>query len=447
MKIILLSGGSGKRLWPLSDDTRSKQFLRLLTSSEGEKESMVQRISRQIKQSKLDGDIVVTTTNAQHDSIVNHLGHEVEIVIEPSRRNTFPAIALTAAYLSKERGCSGDEVVIVVPCDVYSEDSYFDTLATMAGAVQCGKTDMVLMGVEPKFASTTFGYIVPEKLSENSSDIAMVNHFEEKPCSQRAEKLLSEGALWNGGVFAFKLGYITQIIDKYIDCSSYKEFRERFEELPKNSFDCEIVEKSTSIAVAPYRGEWKDLGTWDNLVDAMDDSVMGNGVVIGEGKNRYIVNELGIPVVSLGGENLIIAANANGILVSDISTSSQIRPYVEGFTARPMYEERRWGSYVVLGHEKFEDGYNALTKLLNINAGSHISYQYHTCRDEIWTFVDGKGVLIIDDEKIEVGRGYVAHIKAGQKHAVMATTDLKIIEVQSGTNLIEEDIIRLDWKW
>ncbi len=443
MQIILLSGGSGKRLWPLSNDARSKQFLKLLQKPNGDLESMVQRITRQLDASGINADLTIATSVSQYDSIVNQLGNTVNVVTEPMRRDTFPAIALSASYLLKEKQCCKDEIVVVMPSDSYVEAGYFETIAKMTKAVENDVAELVLMGIVPTEPSTKFGYIVP---NEVVGDVISVSHFTEKPDESTAKELLKQNAVWNGGVFAFKLGYIDKIIDKYIQANSFTEIRDRYQEFPAISFDYEVVEKAQSVALVPYSGEWSDLGTWNSLSEKINNKVIGNAVV-NNSQNTHVVNELDSPIVCLGVEDLIVAASPDGILVSKKDASVDLKLYADKFTARPMYEERRWGVYRVMGHEHFEDGHQALTKLLLIKAGSNISYQYHIQREEIWTFVDGKGILILDGEYIPVSRGYVAHIKAGQKHAVKAITELKIIEVQSGSNLIEEDIIRLNFDW
>ncbi len=446
MKIILLSGGSGKRLWPLSNDARSKQFLKLLKAPNGEYESMVQRIARQIEAAKVEADITVATSITQYDSIINQLGKSVDVVTEPERRDTFPAIALSASYLIKEKQCDMDEVVVVMPSDSYVEAGYFETIAKMAEAVESDKVDMVLMGITPTEPSTKFGYIVPNEESL-ASDLITVNRFTEKPDEITAKGLISQGAVWNGGVFAFKLKYIAQIIEKYIQAETFAEIRSRYSEFKKISFDYEVVEKAESIGLVPYSGAWSDLGTWNSLTEKIEDEVIGNVICAEGGENTHVINELDLPIVCLGTKDLIVATSPDGILVSTKEASVNLKSYADTLKARPMYEERRWGTYRVMGHEHFADGHNALTKLLCLKAGCNISYQYHNNREEIWTFVDGEGILILDGERIEVSRGYVAHIKAGQKHAVRAVTDLQIIEVQAGGDLVEEDIIRLDWEW
>lgn len=189
MKIILLSGGSGKRLWPLSNDARSKQFLKLLKAPNGEYESMMQRIARQISESNIEADITVATSITQYDSIINQLGQNVDVVTEPERRDTFPAIALSASYLIKEKGVDTDEVVVVMPSDLYVESGYFETISKMAKVVESHDVNIVLMGVTPTEPSTKFGYIVPS--SQLDDDYISVERFTEKPNKATAQELIT----------------------------------------------------------------------------------------------------------------------------------------------------------------------------------------------------------------------------------------------------------------
>ena len=445
MQIILLSGGSGKRLWPLSNGTRSKQFLQLLQSPTGSPESMVQRVARQIAEAHLTSHITFATSESQRDSILSQLGDGVDIVTEPMRRDTFPAIALSTGYLALEKGCSRDEVVVVMPCDSYTDSGYFETIRQMVSCVEQSVADLVLMGVTPTHASTKYGYVVP--VAEDAGSYKHVQKFAEKPTAERAEELLLQGAYWNGGVFAFRLGYMVDILSQYLSVDSFAELRSRYTELPKISFDYEVVEKAASVAVVPFAGMWSDLGTWNALVEELPRSSIGNVILGEQATNSMVINELSIPLVCNGVDNIIVAASYDGILVCSKESSEHIKPYVEPIDNRPMLEQRRWGSYKVINSVTYADGTCSLTKELNLNPGCHISYQVHHHRDEIWTFVDGEGLLVIDGKTIRVSRGDVYSIKKEQYHAVKAITPLQIIEVQVGNPLIEEDIERFDFDW
>lgn len=446
MQLILLSGGSGKRLWPLSNDARSKQFLPLLASPDGGMESMIQRVVRQIREANLTNNITFATNAVQRDSIINQLGEDVSVVTEPERRDTFPAIALAASYLAREKKCGSDEIVVVMPCDVYTESRYFVTIGKMVETVKNNVADLVLMGIAPTYPSEKFGYVVPKK-AETSEGVKMVERFTEKPNEEKAKQLLEQGAYWNGGVFAFRLGYMMNIVDQYLKTNTFQETHKRYTEFPKISFDYEVAEKAESVAVVPFAGEWKDLGTWNALCEELPSTHIGNVMMGDNNENTHAVNELGIPVFCNGLKDVIVAASPDGIMVCDKHDSEKIKDYANKLITRPMYEERRWGNYCVLDNARYEDGTRSLTKTIHLNAGKHISYQLHRHRSETWTCVDGEGIFVLDGERRLVKRGDVMNIPLGHHHAIKAVTDLTFIEVQIGNPLVEEDIERFEFKW
>jgi len=315
----------------------------------------------------------------------------------------------------------------------------------MDDAVQSGVAELVLMGIQPTYPSEKYGYIVP--VNNREQEPVRVERFTEKPSVKDAEALLAIGAVWNGGVFAFRLGWLMDTVQTQTPFSDYSDLLQRYTELHKNSFDYEVVEKANSIAMVSYRGIWKDLGTWNTLTEQMESERIGNCVSGEDTVSTHIINELEIPVVALGTKNLVIAASPDGILVSDKAKSSYLKPYVDQMDCRPMYEERRWGEYKVLEYTTFGENQRSLTKRLRINAGQNISYQSHRQRDEIWTFIEGIGELLLDGHIRNVRCGDVAYITKGMKHAIRAISDLYIIEVQIGEELTEEDIERFDWDW
>jgi mannose-1-phosphate guanylyltransferase len=402
---------------------------------------MVQRVIRQIHDSKIDANITVATSNMQRDALINQLGDNIEIVTEPSRRDTFPAIALATSYLSKCKGISPKEPVVVMPCDPYTDANYFQTIIKMVESIENDIADLVLMGIRPTHPSTKFGYIVPKK-----DNPLYVERFTEKPSENIAIELIKLGALWNGGVFAFKLGYLNNIVAKYSTYQDFASIRDHYSDFPKISFDYEVVEKSDSISVIPFRGLWKDLGTWDAIANELTQSCIGN-VLSSECNNTTAINELNIPLVCFGTKDLIVAASPDGILVSDKSQSDKIKSTVDLITSRPMFEERRWGQYSVLDNHEYVDGFYSLTKTLTLNPGCSISYQKHLHRSEIWTFVDGEGIIVLDGVSSQVKRGDVIKINRNQLHALKAINPLTFIEVQLGDFLSEDDIERCEWQW
>ena len=446
MKIVLLSGCSGWRLWPLSNESRSKQFLKLLSNGEKARESMVQRVVRQIKESGLikEDDIYIVTAESQADSIRNQLGSDVSIICEPARRDTFPALAMACEYLHHNNIATSDETVVVMPIDTYADDSFYGLIKELDKEVQSNNADILLVGTKPTYPSAKYGYI------SVGDDGVSVNAFKEKPSEDEAEILIVKGAYWNTGVAAFKLEYMLGCIKKYVGKSHFLEsFVDSFEKLPRKSFDYEILENSKNMKVLIYEGKWKDLGTWNTLTEEMDEQSIGHAHQVEECHNTHVINELSIPILVMGAKDMVVAASPDGILVSDKHKSSYIKPYVQQMETRPMYEERKWGEYKVLDYNQYGDGMKSLTKHLTISAGKSISYQKHFRRDEIWTIVDGEGDLLIDDEIRHMQRGDVAYIRKGQKHALKADDDkdLQFIEVQIGPELVEDDIERFNWKW
>ena len=440
MNIILLSGGSGRRLWPLSNEVRSKQFLKIFKTADGTRESMVQRMFRMIREVDPDAEITIATSQNQITSINAQLGDAVGISVEPCRRDTFPAIALATAYLHEIRGIPSDEAVVVCPVDPYVEAPFFRMICRLRDQVELGEANICLIGIEPTYPSEKYGYIIPR----SSDEVSEVESFKEKPDALTAEGYIAQGALWNAGVFAYKLEYVLDIAKSVFGTSSYQELYDNYAGLTKISFDYAVVEKEPRIQVLRYAGEWKDLGTWNTLTEAMSDEVSGNAVAA-MCENTHVINELQIPLVALGIKNIAVAATPDGILVTDKEASDKLKDFVA--EQRPMYEERPWGEYQILDYRIERDGQNYLTKHLIIKAGKHISYQTHKRRTEIWTFVDGRGKLILDGVITDVSRGDTAYIRPGMKHAIEALTELHIIEVQIGDELTEEDIERLDWDW
>ncbi|QHE53722.1 sugar phosphate nucleotidyltransferase [Pontibacillus sp. HMF3514] len=445
MELILLSGGSGKRLWPLSNDSRSKQFLRVLKNKNGQLESMVERVWRQLGNHNLQESTIIATYKAQVDMIHNQLGSFVPLIIEPERRDTFPAIALAATYLYSIKGTNLDEVVGILPVDPYVEEQFFNKVLDLEGALRSSNADLALIGVQPTFPSSKYGYIVPN--NDLNKNFIEVSHFKEKPSVEQAEKLIDNAALWNCGVFGFKLRYIISKLEDMGLPINYEELLKQYSTLPKNSFDYEVVEKTKKIITLPYEGFWKDLGTWNTLTEEMGTNQIGKGVISEDSTNIHLVNELDIPITVLGLKDTVVAASPDGILVTDKVASPKIKEVLKGFDQRPMYEERRWGWYRVLDHTRFDDGKEVLTKRVGVKANKSLSYQKHYARSEVWTIIKGEGEFALNDEIRIVKPGDVLIIPVEAKHGIKANTDLEFIEVQTGSQLIEEDIVRIFMTW
>lgn len=429
MNIVLLSGGSGKRLWPLSNDIRSKQFIKIFKKDE-QYESMAQRMYRQIKKADPNAVVTIATSKTQVSSIHNQLGEEVGISVEPCRRDTFPAIALAASYLLDVKNVKRDESVIICPVDPYVNDDYFEALMELSNLAENDEYNLSLMGMEPTYPSEKYGYIMPK----TKEKVSAVETFKEKPDVRTAEEYIKEGALWNGGIFAFKLGYMIDKAHELIDFTDYYDMFEKYATLEKISFDYAVVEKEEKIQVMRFNGEWKDLGTWNTLTEAMEDAVIGKGIMNDKCEGVNIINELDVPILAMGLTDVVISASADGILVSDKEQSSYIKPFVDGIEQQIMFAEKSWGSYRVMDVEN-----ESMTIKVTLNEGHSMNYHAHKHRDEVWVVLSGSGTTIVDGYKQKIKAGDVITMSAGCKHTVIAKEELKLIEVQLGKDIRVDD--------
>ncbi|MCR5419263.1 MAG: mannose-1-phosphate guanylyltransferase [Lachnospiraceae bacterium] len=325
MNVILLSGGSGRRLWPLSDDVRSKQFLPVFQRPDGAYESMVQRMYRQIKAVSPDARVTVATAGFQADLLKQQLGDDIGISVEPCRRDTFPAIALASLYLRDELGGGEEESVVVCPVDPYVEEDYFQMLLQLSRQAAKSEANLVLMGMEPDHPSELFGYVIPE----STDPVSRVLSFKEKPDKKTAEEYISKGALWNGGVFAYRIGYVCERAKQITGYGTYREMFEHYEDLNKISFDYAVAEKEKLIEILRFKGGWKDLGTFDTLTEVLSENAIGKAVLDETCKNVNVINETDIPVLVMGLENVVVALSDKGLLVADKKRSSASKPYVD----------------------------------------------------------------------------------------------------------------------
>ena len=436
MNIILLSGGSGKRLWPLSNDIRSKQFIKIfktdntIDGDNGTYESMLQRVYRQIKAVDCDAMVTIATSKSQVSAIHNQIGETVGISVEPCRRDTFPAIALATAYLHDVKGIAEEEAVVVCPVDPYVNDDYFVALKQLWKLAQNGTSNLVLMGIQPTYPSEKYGYIMPI----TKEAVSKVSSFKEKPDEKTAKNYITQGGLWNGGVFAYKLKYVLERAHQLIDFEDYSDLFNKYDTLTKISFDYAVVEHEQDITVMRFNGEWKDLGTWNTLTEAMEEQVIGDARLNDKCTNVHVINELGIPILAMGLHDIVISASSEGILISDKEDSSHIKPFVDAIDQQIMFAEKSWGSFHVLDVEE-----NSLTIKVTLNPGNRMNYHSHDRRDEVWTVISGTGHTIVDGMEQPIKAGDVITMEAGCKHTVIADSKLQMIEVQLGKDISVSD--------
>ena len=437
LNLILLSGGSGTRLWPLSNEIRSKQFIKLFKTGHVDEpyESMVQRVYRQITSVSPSATVTIATSKSQVSAIKNQLGSKVSVCVEPCRRDTFPAIALAAAYLHDVKGVDLDEPVVVCPVDPYVEDSYYEAIARLADLAKTERANLTLMGIEPAYPSEKYGYIIPEAKEE----VSFVSEFKEKPSAEKAAEYISRGALWNAGVFAFKLGYLLEKAHQLIDFNDYNDLFNGYAALEKISFDYAVAEKEQSIQVMRYAGEWKDIGTWNMLTEVMTEPIKGSALLDETCTNTNVINELDIPVLGMGLKDIVIAVSGDGILVADKERSGYMKPYVEKISTEIKFAEKSWGTYTVIDAQP-----GAMTVKITLKADGKMTYHCHELRDECWNIIEGEGEAVVDGETIPVKKGSNVLISRGKKHTLIARTDMTVIEVQTGEEISKEDKIIIE---
>ncbi|QJD86028.1 sugar phosphate nucleotidyltransferase [Cohnella herbarum] len=453
MRLIVLSGGSGKRLWPLSNDYRSKQFIKVMDSDTSSDEStdeyrtsMIQRVWAKLQEHNLAESAVIAASRAQQEIIQSQIGAEVPLVLEPTRRDTFPAICLASSFLHSRMSADDDEIIVVMPVDVEADDSFYSSIKQLAQLFQTSSANLGLIGLKPTHPSEKFGYILTNAAQEQAT-LLNIDRFVEKPSIEEASELIENGALWNCGVFAFRLGYILRLLDERSLPKEYGRLSSQYHLLPAISFDYQIVERENNIVVHPYQGNWSDLGTWNDWTETMPNRMNGKGILSDDCENTCVINELQIPIVVMGVSNAIIAASPDGILVVDRSVSSKIKDVIQDISARPMYQETEYGWCRVIDEDNQQINRQVVTKKVQIWAGKHISYHVHAHRNEIWTLISGKAEIVVDERQFIARSGDIIHVQAGSKHAIKAIEAVNLIEVQIGEKVDEEDITRYDIDW
>ena len=418
---------------PLSNDIRSKQFIKIFKTENGDYESMVQRVYRQIRAMDETATVTIATSKTQVSAIHNQLSENVNVCVEPTRRDTFPAIALATAYLHDVLGVSRDDSVVVCPVDPYVNEDYFAAVKRLSDMAKEGSSNLILMGIEPTYPSEKYGYIIPGDKEEVSPVVA----FKEKPDLQKAKEYLSQGALWNGGVFAYRLSYVLKKTEELIGFSDYQKLFDGYKDLNKISFDYAVVEKEPDIQVLRFGGQWKDMGTWNTLTEAMEEPSIGEVMLNESCENVHVVNELDVPVLCMGLKNMVVSASAEGILVSDKEQSSYIKPFVDKISQQIMFAEKSWGSFRVLDVEE-----ESMTIKVILNPGHKMNYHSHEHRNEIWNVIAGNGKAILDGREQTVKPGDVLYMPAGCRHTIIADTELKVIESQLGRDITVQDKIK-----
>ncbi|MCI9321748.1 MAG: cupin domain-containing protein [Lachnospiraceae bacterium] len=428
MQIVLLAGGSGKRLWPLSNSLRSKQFLNVDHFSDENSGTMVSMVFGQVKRACPDSDILITT-NEKSIAMLETIAEGGDFCIEPEQKDTFPAVCLALAYLSDKRKVDENEVVVLCPIDVDAELFFFETFKELEQLVRSGAR-LALIAIKPEYPSDQFAYILPEKKDR----LSPCCWYREKPEIEDAEEYIKQGAFWSGGVYAFELGYMLRRVKQIAGFENYCDLYHKYGMMDKRSFACTVAEKEQNVWMIRYKGQWADRGNWLTFSSAKKQEDSEYNIVSDNSNNVRVVNELNMPVLCVGCNNIIVAASAGGILVSDLNTSTEIKPYVNTLIEKVMFAERTWGNFLILDVQK-----DSLTIKITLLKGRRMNYHSHERRKEIWTIISGRGTVIIDGESREVAAGEIINLPVGCKHTVCAATDLHIVEVQLGNDISSKD--------
>jgi len=449
---VILAGGSGTRLWPLSRKLLPKQFLRF-----GKEESLFEKTVSRITPLTGKGNVVIVTNRLHAFGSGCRQLKKLRLLIEPEARNTAPAIGLACLYLLKT--CKNDPIAVVLPSDhmIIDSPAFIEILSAAVKEARKGK--IVTIGVKPETPDTGYGYIKAAGGKDGAvrgAKCLQVERFIEKPSAETARKYLKSGGYyWNAGIFVFKASVMLGELDKYLPAAGallakigreafkngkldYRALSPLFSKMPSLSIDYAVMEKSGLVFVIPSEFGWSDVGNWRYLYGALPKDGAGNvklgDVVAIDSRNNLLYSGSRL-VTAIGVENLAVIETRDAILVSEINRSQEVKKVIAELKKRKRREvnehvtvERHWGSYTML-----EDLPNYNVKKLNIRPGCKISYQYHKRRTEHWFVVRGSAEVTLNGKKMTVSRN--RHVD-----------NLEVIEVQSGKYLGEDDIIRLNGK-
>ncbi|OAB37696.1 hypothetical protein PMSD_09060 [Paenibacillus macquariensis subsp. defensor] len=443
MRIILLSGGEGKRLWPLSNALRSKPFLRLLQDQSGERISLIQNTMKELDSLGYSDNTIVVASATHIEQVHEHLGRKVQSLVEPQRRDTFPAVALATSYLHDELGADREEVVIVMPVDSQADQSFYQLLPILEQELSKSvETKLGLIGVKPLSASVNYGYISLEHGNKDGL-LSPIHQFREKPNEQTAKELVAEGALWNCGVFAFTVGYLLDLLKQRGLPQDYSILNARYEDLPANSFDYEVSEHEEAAACLPYDGNWRDVGTWDVLSPRLEEQVYGQSVINGGCSGTHVINELPIPIVISDIPDAIIVAGIEGILISSKKSSIDLKSLLAKLSSVPsQVESRTEGKCFLIDQQNVtSDELVIETSRIHLLKGEQLTTHSKAVKT-IWTLTMGTGIFTSSDKQFpesDVLAGQTLQLQ--ESGLFTASTECMLIEIATLSTVQDEVLL------
>ena len=461
---VILSGGMGVRLWPLSRRARPKQFFKL-----GGEETLIIETMQRVCDSEIYYPAVFIC-NDEHRFMVAEQLREAkiegcEILLEPEARNTGPAIASAAAFVKEQYG---DAVMLVLPSDhlIQNTEAFTSAVYVAEQAARIGK--IVTFGIEANVPETGYGYIEAGAVLDNIDGALEVASFTEKPDKETATGFIQSGRhYWNGGIFVMTADTALNAFDKISpgvvdvakaairdgrrDLDFLRLDADAYGAMPRESFDRLVMEKSDLGVVIPVSMGWSDIGSWDSLWRTLPHDKYGNailgGAVLVDSQDCLVHAEHGLATV-VGANGLVVVVTDDSVLVMDRSKSQDLRSIVDGLHADHRSEvettkrvHRPWGTY-----QEIDRGEGFRAKRITVRPGGQLSLQRHEHRAEHWVVVCGLANVTKGDDEVILEANQSIYIPAGEKHRLENRTkhDLHLIEVQTGDYLEEDDIVRFD---
>ena len=453
---LILAGGSGSRLWPLSRELYPKQLINI-QNTESLLQSTFERLIPFIKPEQ-----IISLTGVKHFSNVKYqltkLYKSPNVLSEPISKNTAPAIALGTKYLLDKLG---DDVILVVPSDHLIKDVQAFEKSVIEGEKIAKAGYIVTFGIKPSYPETGYGYI--NITDEPIHKAYKINKFVEKPDADSAKKYIESGKyFWNSGIFMFKASVLMNELnvcsnDIYTNLSSYDFSKSdeipfiEYDKMPSISIDYAVMEKSDKIALLKLESDWNDLGSWKSIYDVSKKDEDGNvkiGHILDEGSKNSLIYSSSKLVATVGLEDTVIVETEDAVLACKADKTQEVKKIFDTLKKqndnthlvhKTVY--RPWGYYTVLAQGK-----GFLTKMIQVNPGQKLSVQSHNHRSEHWVVLEGMAKVLLEGKEHILSPGHSIDIDIKEIHSLQNPYDeiLKIIEVQKGDLLIEEDIVRYE---